>query len=121
MLNVAYYKLWAEKYFAYYVIGQGAEGHGADNTMETLNQALTILGVHRVWETMRKKPKIAARMGLCSSQRYGSTMTNTMKSDLPDTVRDVILANHQDSTSGVDKSCRVLRSQLKAFQLSRQI
>jgi len=90
LLNVAYYKLWAGKYFAYYVIGQGAEGHGAGGTKETLSQALMILGMHRVWETLRKKPEIAARTGLCSSQRYGSTMTDTMKSDLPDAVRDVV-------------------------------
>jgi len=48
LLNVAYYKLWAGKYFAYYVIGQGAKGHGAGGTKETLSQAITILGVHRI-------------------------------------------------------------------------
>jgi len=86
LLNAAYYKLWARKYFAYYVIGQGAEGHGAGGTKETLSQALTILGMHRVLETIRKKLEIAARMGLCSSQRCGRTVTDTMKSDLPDTI-----------------------------------
>jgi len=115
LLNVAYYKLWTEKYFAYYVIGQGAEGHGAGGTKETLSQALTILEMHRVWETMRKKSKIAAKMGLCSSQHYGSTMMDTMKSDLPDAVWDVIQANHRDSASGIDKSRHVLHNQLKAF------
>jgi len=115
LLNATYYKLWAGKHFAYYVIGQGVEGHGAGSTMETLSQALMILGVHRVWETMRKKSKIAARMGLCNSQRCGSTVTDTMKSDLPDVVRNVIQANYWDGTSSINKSCRVLRSQLKAL------
>jgi len=77
--------------------------------------------MHRVWETMRKNPEIAAKMGLCSSQRRGSTVMDTMKSDLPDAVRDVVQANHQDSASSIEKSRHVLRSQLKAFQLSRQI
>ena len=90
MLNVAYYKLWAEKHFAYYVISQGAEGHGVGGAKETLSQTLMILGMHCIWETMRKKPKIVATMGLCSSQRYGSTVMDTMKSDLPDAIRDVI-------------------------------
>jgi len=90
LLNIAYYKLWAGKHFAYYVIGQGAEGHEAGGTKETISQALTILRMHRVWETMRKKPEIAARMGLCSSQRCGSTVTDTMKSNLPDAVWDVV-------------------------------
>ena len=121
LLNVAYYKLWARKYFAYYVIGQGAEGHEAGGTKETISQALTILRMHRIWETIRKKPKIAARMGLCSSQRCGSTVTDTMKSDLPDVVRNVIQANYWDGTSSINKSCRVLHSQLKALQLGGQI
>ena len=37
LLNATYYKLWAGKHFAYYIIGQGAEGHGAGSTMETLS------------------------------------------------------------------------------------
>ena len=66
--------------------------------------------VHRIWETVRKKLKIVARTSLCGSQRRGSTMTNAMKSDLPDTIRNVIQANYWDATSGIDKSCRILRS-----------
>ena len=66
--------------------------------------------VHRIQKTMRKKLKIVARTGLCGSQRHGSTMTDAMKSDLPDMIRDVILANYWDSTSGVDKSYHVLCS-----------
>ena len=110
MLNATYYKLWAGKHFAYYIIGQGAEGHGAGSTMETLSQALMILRVHRVWEAMMKKSKIAARMGLCSSQRCGRTVTDTMKSDLPDMVRDVMQANHRNGAPGIDKSHCVLHS-----------
>ena len=108
MLNTAYYKLWAGKHFAYYVIGQGIEGHGVGGAKEIFSQTLIIPRVHRIRETMRKKPKIVARQSLCGSQRRGSTMTNAMKSDLPDVIRDVIQANYWDGTSGVDKSCCVL-------------
>ena len=66
--------------------------------------------VHRIRETVRKKPKIVARMSLCGSLRRSSTMTNAMKSDLLDTIQDVIQAKYWDGTSGVDKSYRVLRS-----------
>ena len=34
LLNVAYYKSWAGKHFAYYVIGQGIEGHGVSGAKE---------------------------------------------------------------------------------------
>ena len=46
--------------------------------------------VHRIWETMRKKLKIVARADLCSSQRCGSAMTNTMENNLPDAVWNVM-------------------------------
>ena len=110
MLNTAYYKLWVGKHFAYYVIGQGVEGHGVGGTKEILSQTLMIPRVHRIRKTMRKKPKIVVRMSLCGSQRRGSTMTDAMKSDLPDVIWDVIQANYWDGASGVDKSCRVLCS-----------
>ena len=110
MLNTTYYKLWAEKHFAYYIIGQGVEGHGVSDAKEILSQTLMIPRVHRIQKTMRKEPKIVARMGLCSSQRCGSTVTDTMKSDLPNAIRNVIQANYWDGTSGVNKSRRVLRS-----------
>ena len=115
LLNVTYYKLWAEKHFAYYIIGQGVEGHGVGGAKEILNQVLMIPGVHRIWKTMRKKLEIVARMGLRSSQCCGSTMTDAMKSDLPDAVRDIVQKNHRDGASSVDKSCCVLHSQLKAL------
>ena len=57
---------------------------------------------------MGKKPKLVARVGLRSSQRHGSTMTNAMKSDLSDTVRDVVQANHRNGTPDIVKSCRIL-------------
>jgi len=68
---------------------------------------------------MRKKPKIMAEVNLRSSQRHGSPMTNAVKSDFPDVVRDVMQMNHQSGTPGIDESCRMVRSQTKAFQLSR--
>jgi len=86
LLNVAYYKLWARKHFAYYVIDQGVEGHGVGGTEEVLSQMLMIFRVHCVRKTVRKKPKIVARTSLCGSQRYGSTMMDAMKSDLPNAI-----------------------------------
>ena len=94
LLNATYYKLWARKHFAYYVIDQGVEGHGVGGAKEILSQTLVIPRVHRIWKIMRKKPKIVARTSLCGSQRRGSTMTNSMKSDLPDVIQDVIQANY---------------------------
>ena len=75
LLNITYYKLRAEKHFAYYIIGQGVEGYRVGGAKEILNQALMIPRVRRVWKTMWKKTKIMARTGLCSSQCHGSTMT----------------------------------------------
>ena len=110
LLNVTYYKLQIGKHFAYYIIGQGVEGYRVGGAREILNQALMIPRVHRVWKTVGKKPKIVTRAGLCSSQRHGSAMTNAMKGDLPDTIRDVMQANHQNGTLGIDKSRRMIRS-----------
>ena len=109
MLNITYYKLRAGKHFAYYIIGQGVEGYRVGGAREILNQTLMLPRVRRVWKTVGKKMKIVARMGLCSSQRHGSTMTNAVKSDLP-TVRDVMQANHRNSAPGIDKSHRVISS-----------
>ena len=115
LLNITYYKLRAGKHFAYYIIGQGVEGYRVDSAKEVLNQALMIPRVRCIWKTMGKKPKIVARAGLCSDQRHGSTMTNAMKSDLPNMVWDVMQADHQHSTPGIDKSRHMLCSWSKAF------
>ena len=64
---------------------------------------------------MGKESNLVARMDLCRSQRHGGTMADTVQSDLPDTVRDVVQVNHQDGASGVDEPRRVLRSQSEAF------
>ena len=42
MLNITYYKLWAKKHFAYYIIGQGVEGYRVGGAKEVLYQALMI-------------------------------------------------------------------------------
>ena len=86
LLNITYYKLRAEKHFAYYIISQCVEGYRVGDAREILNQTLMLPRVRSVWKTVGKKMKIVARMGLCSSQRHDSTITNTMKSDLPDMV-----------------------------------
>ena len=110
LLNITYYKLWARKHFPYYIIGLGVESYRIGGAEEIPNQALMIPRVRRGWKTVAKKPKIVAGAGLCSSQRHGSTMTNAMKSNLPDTVRDVMQTNHRNGAPGIDKSHRVLHS-----------
>ena len=90
MLNTTYYKLWIRKHFAYYVIGQGIEGHRVGGAKEILSQTLMIPRVHHIQKTVRKKQEIVARTSLCGSQHRGSTTMDAMKSDLPDAIRDVI-------------------------------
>ena len=92
--NITYYKLWARKHFGYYIISLGNKGYGVSSAEEILNQALIIPRVRRGWKTMGKEPKFVARMGLRRSQHHGGTMANAMQSKLPDTVRDVMQANH---------------------------
>ena len=104
MLSITYYKLRARKHLAYYIIGQGVEGCRVGGAREILNQTLMLPRVRRIWKTMVKKTKIVARTGLCSSQRHGSTMTNAMKSDLPDMVWDVMQVNHRNGAPSIDKS-----------------
>ena len=108
--NITYYKLRAGKHFAYYIIGLGVESYRVGGAEEILNQALMIPRVFDGWKTMGKKSKLVARASLRSSHCNGSTMTNTMQSDIPDTIWDVVQANHQDDTSSIDESCRILRS-----------
>ena len=108
--SFSYYKLKVGEHFIHYVIGLGSKGYGVGGVEEILNQALMIPRVFGGWKTMGKKPKLVAIAGLRSSQRYGSTMTNTMKSDLSDTVRDVVQANHRNGAPSIDKSCHVLSS-----------
>ena len=69
-----------------------------------------VLRVFTGWETMGKKSKLMARASLPNSQCHGSTMMNTVKGNLSDTVWDIVQANHQHGTPGVDKSCRILYS-----------
>jgi len=104
LLKITYYKLRARKQFAHYIIGQSIEGCRVGSAREFLNQTLMILGGHCIRETMRKKPKIVTRAGLCSSQHCGSTMANTMESNLPDVVWNVMQTDYQNGTPGIDKS-----------------
>ena len=113
--NITYYKLRVGKHFGYYIISLRDKGYGVSSTEEILNQAFIIPRVCRGWKTMGKEPKFVARMGLCKSQRHGGTMANAMQSDLPNTVRDVMKANHRYGAPGVDESRRVLRHQSEAF------
>ena len=110
LLNITYYKLQAKKHFGYYIIGLGNKGYRVGSVGEILNQALMIPWVRHGWKTVGKKLKFMARTGLCSNQRHGSTMTNAMKSDLPDTVWDVMQANHQNGASSIDESHHILYS-----------
>ena len=110
LLNITYYKLWAKKHFGYYIIGLGNKGYRVSSAEEFLNQALIIPRVRHGWKTMGKEPKFMARMGLRISQRHGGTMTNAMKSYLPDMVWDVMQVNHQNDTPSIDKSRHMIRS-----------
>ena len=67
-----------------------------------------IPGGHCIRETMRKKLKIVARAGLCSGQRYGNAMANTMESSLPDAVWNIMQTDYWNSTYGIDKSYRAI-------------
>ena len=42
MLTITYYKLWAEKHSAYYIIGLGVESYRVGGAEEILDQALMI-------------------------------------------------------------------------------
>ena len=117
--NITYYKLWIGKHFGYYIIILGDKGYGVSRTEEILNQAFIIPRVRHGWKTMGKESKLVARMDLRRSQRHGGTMANTVQSNLPDTVRGVVQANHRNGASGIDESCRVLRSDSEALQLGR--
>jgi hypothetical protein len=115
LLNVAYHKLRARKHFGYYVIGLGGRDYEISSAEEILNQIFIIPKVHHGWETMGKESKLVARVDLRRSQCHGSTMANAMQSNLPDTVRDVVQANHRNGASGIDESHHVLRSHPKAL------
>jgi len=108
--SFSYYKLKAREHFVHYVFGLGSEGYGVSNVEEVLDQALMVLRVFGGWETMGKKSKLMARASLRNSQCHGSTMMNIMKGNFSDEVWDVIQANHQHGTPGVDESCRILYS-----------
>ena len=105
--SFSYYNLMARKHFVHSVIVLGSKGYGVGGVEEILDQALMIPRVFGGWKTMEKKPKLMARAGLCSSQRHGSTMTNVMKSDLPNMVWDLMQANHQYGAPSIDKSHHV--------------
>ena len=110
LADITYYKLQTRKHFVYYIIGLESKGYRVGSVEEILDQALVISRMCRGWKTMGKKPKLVARTSLRSSQRHSSTMMNTMRSDLPDMVRDVVQANHQNDASGIDESHRVIHS-----------
>ena len=110
MLNTTYYRLQARKHFGYYIIGLGDEGYRVGGVEEILDQALIISRVSGGWSSMGKKPKIVAGVNLCSSQRHGSAMTNTMKSNFSDAVWDVMQANHQNGAPSIDKYRHMVHS-----------
>ena len=69
------------------------------------------------WKTMGKKSKLVSRVDLHHGQSNSSTMTYIMKSNLPDTVWNIMQAGHRYSAPGIDKSYRIVRGQLKTFKL----
>ena len=108
--DITYYKLQTRKHFVYYIIGLEGQGYRVGGVEEILDQALIISRVYSGWSSMGKKPKIVAGVNLRSSQRHGSTMTNAMKRDFSDAVRDVVQANHQNGAPSIDESRRMVRS-----------
>ena len=108
--SFSYYKLKAREHFVHYVIGLGSKGYGVGGVGEILDQALMIHRVFGGWKTMGKKSKLVARASLHSSQCHGSTITNTMMSNLSDTVWDVVQANYRNGAPGIDESYHVLHS-----------
>ena len=108
--EITYYKLQTRKHFVYYIVGLGGQGYRVGGVEEILDQVLIISRVSNGWSSTRKKPKIMAGVNLRSSQRHGSTMTNAMKSDFSDVVRDVVQANHQNDAPDIDESRRMIRS-----------
>jgi len=116
--KITYYKLRVGEQFAHYIIDQSIESYRVGGAKEFLNQTLMIPGGHCIRETMRKKLKIVARAGLCSGQRCGSAMANTMEGNLPDVVWNVMQTDYQSGAPGINKSHRVIYGWSKAFQLS---
>ena len=88
--SFSYYKLKAGEHFIHYVFGLGSKGYGVGDVEEILDQALMILKVFGGWKTIGKKSKLVSRASLHDSQCHGSTMTNTMESNIFDTIWDVV-------------------------------
>jgi hypothetical protein len=59
---------------------------------------------------MGKKSKLMSRVDLRNGKCNGSAMADAMKGDFPNTVRDIVQANHRHSALGVDKPYRILHS-----------
>ena len=108
--SFSYYKLKAREHFVHYVFGLGSKGYGVGGVKEVLDQALMVLRVFGGWETMGKKSKLMTRAGLHNNQCHGSAMTNTVKGNFSNVVWDIVQVNHQYSTPGINKSCRILCS-----------
>ena len=108
--SFSYHKLKDREHFVHYVFGLGSKGYGVGGVEEVLEQALMVLRVFGGWETMGKKSKLMARASLRNSQCHGSTMMNTMKGNLSNAIWDVVQANHQHGTPGLDESCCILYS-----------
>ena len=86
LLNIAYYKLWAREYFAYYIISQIIESYRIGYIHKILNRALVFPRTRYIRKVMEKEPAIFARTDLDNSQRHSCTMMNAMKGDLPNAI-----------------------------------
>ena len=95
LLNIAYYKLRAREYFAYYIISQSIESYRIGYIHKILNQALMFPRIRCIRKVMGKEPAILAQTDLGSSQRCSCTMTNAVEGDLPNAIRNVMQTNHQ--------------------------
>jgi hypothetical protein len=98
------------KHFVHNVSGRGRKDYGIGGIREILNLALMIFRTVGRWKTMGKKSKLASRANLHHSQGNNGTMTNTMKSNFPDVIRDVVYTDHRHGPPRIDETRRMIRS-----------
>ena len=110
LLNIAYYKLWAREYFAYYIISQSIESYRIGYIHKILNQALMFPRVRCIRKAIGMELEILARTDLGNSQRHSCTVTNVVEGDLPNAIRNVMQANHWSGAPSIDGSYRMICS-----------
>ena len=106
--SFSYYKLRAGEHFVHYVFSLGSKGYRVGGIEEVPYQTLMVLRVFGGWATMGKKSKLMTRASLRNSQCHGSTMMDTVNSNLSDMIWDVVQVNHWHGTPSINESYHVL-------------